>query len=46
MSNPCEPPRFSPRAESAGDNSGKATASLVLGLISIVAWIIPLFDRR
>lgn len=25
------------------DHSGKATASLVLGIIGLIAWIIPLF---
>jgi hypothetical protein len=42
MSNPYEPPRFLPSAEPAAPSNGKATASLVLGLISTVAWIIPL----
>ncbi len=40
MNNPYEPPR-SPLEEVDG-TGGKATASLVLGLISIITWIIPL----
>jgi hypothetical protein len=43
MSNPYEPPRVLASTEAAEGSSGKATASLVLGLISIVTWIIPLF---
>jgi len=41
MSNPYEPPRSWEPTEAAEGSNGKATASLVLGLISIVAWIIP-----
>jgi uncharacterized RDD family membrane protein YckC len=41
--NPYEPPRIVPTAKPAAGSDGKATASLVLGLISIVAWFIPLF---
>ena len=43
MSNPYEPPRAPRLSAETNDGSGKATASLVLGLLSIVAWIIPLF---
>jgi hypothetical protein len=42
MSNPYEPPVTSEVVEVADETSGKATASLVLGLISIVTWLIPL----
>ena len=43
MSNPYEAPRILPDAEEPVKSGGKATASLVLGLISIVTWFIPLF---
>ena len=42
MINPYEPPRYSMSLEETDRSNSKATASLVLGLISIVAWIIPL----
>ena len=43
MSNPYEPPQSWDLAEPSDGTKGKATASLVLGVISIVTWIIPLF---
>jgi len=42
MSNPYEPPRSLTPPDPADESNGKATASLVLGLISIFAWFIPL----
>ena len=42
MSNPYEPPRNLAHAEVSAGSDGKATASLVLGLISVVTWIIPI----
>jgi len=41
-SNPYEPPLSPLFIEAADGTDGKATASLVLGLIAIVAWFIPL----
>jgi hypothetical protein len=43
MGNPYEPTRGPLHAEEPVKRNGKATASLVLGLISIVTWFIPLF---
>jgi hypothetical protein len=40
-SNPYEPPRSPEFIGAAEDRNGRATASLVLGLISIIAWFIP-----
>jgi hypothetical protein len=43
MSNPYQAPRSLDATGPTDQHSGKATASLVLGLISIVTWVIPLF---
>jgi hypothetical protein len=44
MKNPYDPPQATElrRPTGGGKGKGKATASLVLGLISIITWIIPL----
>jgi len=43
MNNPYAPPTGPVFRQAPGDGKGKATASLVLGVLSIIAWIIPLF---
>lgn len=43
MSNPYESPMVpEPPQDNSTDGSGAATASLVLGLVSILAWCIPI----
>jgi len=43
MNDPYEAPRSSVLPQADEEGKGKATASLVLGIISIIAWIIPLY---
>jgi hypothetical protein len=42
MSNPYEAPQAPLFPLEAEEGKGKATASLVLGLVSVVTWIIPI----
>jgi hypothetical protein len=42
MSNPYEPPQTSDFAHELDNTKGKATVSLVLGVVSIFTWVFPL----